>query len=69
MPLVMHDLGYDSVDFELDAKSKMDNVNNQQPNVFDFGVITHECNCLLVLFLGTLMLSSLRDKLMRLLML
>lgn len=46
----MHDLSYDSVDFELDAKSVVDSVNNQQSNVSDFDAITHECNSLLALF-------------------
>ncbi|XP_058768333.1 uncharacterized protein LOC131642063 [Vicia villosa] len=44
----VHALGYDSVDFELDAKNIVDNVNRSHPNNTDFGAITFECKLLLV---------------------
>lgn len=47
----VHELRLDSVDFELDAKSVVENLNIQQPNDLDFGAITLECNRLLALLL------------------
>lgn len=45
-----HELGFDLVDFELNAKRVMDNVINQQPNESNLGIITLECNPLLPLY-------------------
>lgn len=53
----IHEFGFDSVDFELDAKSVVDNVNVQQPNDSNFGAFTRDCNSLLDFCLGSVMLS------------
>ncbi|XP_058749795.1 uncharacterized protein LOC131622768 [Vicia villosa] len=43
-------LGYDNMDFELDAKSVVDSVISPKPNDSNFGAVTGECNRLLSLF-------------------
>lgn len=45
----VYELEFDLVDFELNAKSVVDNVINQQPNDSNLGDITHECKCLLAI--------------------
>lgn len=40
----VHELGCDNVDFELDSKSVVDNVNCLKPIDSDFGDVTRECN-------------------------
>ncbi|XP_058778870.1 uncharacterized protein LOC131652897 [Vicia villosa] len=45
----VHELGFDNMDFELDAKRVVDNVTNPKPNDSDFGAITGECNRLMAL--------------------
>ncbi|XP_058752178.1 uncharacterized protein LOC131625327 [Vicia villosa] len=40
----VHDMGYDNMDFELDAKRVVDSVTNPRPNDSDLGAITGECN-------------------------
>ncbi|XP_058783747.1 uncharacterized protein LOC131658475 [Vicia villosa] len=44
----VNELGYDNMDFELDAKSVVDNVNRSSPNNTDCGAITSECKRVLV---------------------
>lgn len=46
----IHELGFDFVDFEMDAKCVVDNMINQQSNDYDLDAITLKCNCLLTLF-------------------
>ncbi|XP_058742492.1 uncharacterized protein LOC131614986 [Vicia villosa] len=45
-----HDMGYDNMDFELDAKRVVDSVTSPRPNDSDLGAITEECNRLMALF-------------------
>ncbi|XP_058767513.1 uncharacterized protein LOC131641227 [Vicia villosa] len=46
----VHDMGYDNMDFELDAKRVVDSVTSPRPNDSDLGAITGECNRLMALF-------------------
>ncbi|XP_058776277.1 uncharacterized protein LOC131650592 [Vicia villosa] len=46
----VHELGFDNMNFELDAKRVVDSVTNPKPNDSDFGAITGECNRLMALF-------------------
>ncbi|XP_058784657.1 uncharacterized protein LOC131659487 [Vicia villosa] len=46
----VHELGFDNMNFELDAKRVVDSVTNPKPNDSDFGAITSECNRLMALF-------------------
>lgn len=51
----MYELDYDSVNFEMDAKSVVNSVNNQHPNDTDYGVIIREYKRLLaILFWSSL---------------
>ncbi|XP_058733805.1 uncharacterized protein LOC131605473 [Vicia villosa] len=43
-------LGFDNVDFELDAKQVVDNVYSVKPNDSDFGAIIDDCKRLITLF-------------------
>lgn len=46
----VHDLGFDNMNFELEAKNVADNMINQQPNDSDLGATMLECNRLLAPF-------------------
>ncbi|XP_058754336.1 uncharacterized protein LOC131627507 [Vicia villosa] len=46
----VHELGFDNMDFELDAKRVVDSVTNLKLNDSDFGAITGKCNRLMALF-------------------
>ncbi|XP_058756628.1 uncharacterized protein LOC131629844 [Vicia villosa] len=46
----VHNLGYDNMDFELDAKRVVDSVTIPRPNDSDLGAIIGECNRLMALF-------------------
>ncbi|XP_058747206.1 uncharacterized protein LOC131620218 [Vicia villosa] len=43
-------LGFDNMDFELDAKQVVDDVNSVKPNDSDFGAIVDDCKRLITLF-------------------
>lgn len=46
----VHGLGFDGMSFDQDAKSIVDSVNKQKPNISDSSAITYECKHLLAPF-------------------